>query len=166
MARTLGALLNWLGSPQTALTATLFNIHQIRKCFLETNPAGVAADTNHYSAKKDAYYVLSAIGQFWLREPDCPDERLVGALVYGLFRGMMEREGDAGEARGKSKELLQKMMFQLRMLRRRGVYPALVSILVFFVAYAVSLVLAFGGLRDGAMAHSMALLGCWLVGCL
>jgi hypothetical protein len=38
--RTVGALLNWLGSPQTALTATLFNIHQIRKCFHETLLSG------------------------------------------------------------------------------------------------------------------------------
>lgn len=159
VARTLGALLNWLGSPQTALTATLFNIHQIRKCYLETNPAGVAADSNQQPAKKDAYYVLSALGQFRFRDPDRPDERLLGALVYGLFRPVMEgtREEDAAEARVKAKELLQEMAFQLRMLRRRGVYPALVSIVVFFVAYAVSLVLAFGGLGDRATAHSMAL---------
>ncbi|KAM7205165.1 hypothetical protein V8F20_003302 [Naviculisporaceae sp. PSN 640] len=159
VARTLGALLNWLGSPQTALTATLFNIHQIRKCYLETNPAGVAADNNHQPAKKDAYYVLSALGQFQFRDPDSPDERLLLALVYGLFRPIMDgpREEDAPEARIKTKELLQEMAFQLRMLRRRGVYPALVSIVVFFVAYGVSLVLAFGGLGDRATAHSMAL---------
>ncbi|KAK4208580.1 hypothetical protein QBC37DRAFT_475951 [Rhypophila decipiens] len=159
VARTLGALLNWLGSPQTALTATLFNIHQIRKCFLETNPAGVAADSSLLVAKKDAYYVLSALGQFRFKDPDSPDERLLGALIYGLFRPIMDgpREEDAPEARIKTTELLQEMAFQLRMLRRRGVYPALVSIVVFFVAYAVSLVLAFGGLGDRATAHSMAL---------
>ncbi|KAK3314393.1 hypothetical protein B0H66DRAFT_504396 [Apodospora peruviana] len=151
VARTLAALLNWLGSPQTALTATLFNIHQIHKCFLETN------SPERSQLVLDAYYVLSAIGQYRFRNPDKPDKRLIGALVYGLFRPLVPAEEDAPEAREKTKELLQEMAFQLRMLRRRGVYPALVSIFVFFVAYAVSLVLAFGGLGDRATAHSMAL---------
>jgi hypothetical protein len=164
----MAALLNWVGSPQTALAATIFNIHQIRECLLEVVPSGFGITMDPLqSEKRDAYYVLSAIGQFKLKNPRHPSERFLTALVYGLFRPIMlgAAEPDLPVARIMTRELLQEMAFQLRMLRRRGVYPALASIFIYFIAYAVSLVLAFGGLGDRATAHSLALglLVSWLL---
>jgi hypothetical protein len=43
------------------------------------------------------------------------------------------------------------------MLRRRGVYPSFVSIFLFFIAYAVSLILAFASVGERTTAHSLAL---------
>ncbi|KAH6869418.1 hypothetical protein B0T10DRAFT_533871 [Thelonectria olida] len=165
--RTVGALLNWLGSPQTVLTATLFNIHQIRKCFHETLPSGqgISGNASLNPLKKDAYYVLSCIGQFKLLHLDDPDRRFLETLIYGLFSPMCniidgegfhvngQQMGDQPTPKEKATiwttQLLQAMAFQLRMLRRRGVYPTFLSIFLFFIAYAVSLVLAFA-------AHSVA----------
>lgn len=55
-----------------------------------------------------------------------------------------------------TRELLQEMAFQLKMLRRRGVYPTFLSIFLFFIAYAVSLVLAFAAMGERTTAHSLA----------
>lgn len=55
-----------------------------------------------------------------------------------------------------TQELLHEMAFHLRMLRRRGVYPTFLSILLFFIAYAVSLVLAFADIGERTTAHSLA----------
>lgn len=167
IARTIGALLNWLGSPQTALTATLFNIHQMRKCFHATlsSGEGIAGNNNQQSLRRDAYYVLSCIGQFKL--PEAADEGFLEPLMYGLFRPFVTL--DAGEpvvraaarpqrkARRWTSELLQEMAFHLRMLRRRGVYPSFVSIFLFFIAYAVALVLAFADVGGRTTAHALAL---------
>ncbi|KAH6974619.1 hypothetical protein BKA56DRAFT_554824 [Ilyonectria sp. MPI-CAGE-AT-0026] len=161
LAKTLAALLNWLGSPQTALAATLFNIHQIRKCMHATLPSGmgVSSDNELQQVKRDAYYVLSVLGQFKLRSPDRLHDRLLAVLTYGLFRPLISggTELDAPAAQSKTRDLLQEMAFQLRMLRRRGVYPSLVSIFVFFVAFGVSLVFAFADLGERTTAHSLAL---------
>jgi hypothetical protein len=174
---TVGALLNWLGSPQTALTATLFNIHQIRKCFHETMPSGqgIAGNGDLTRLKKDAYYVLCCIGQFKLLHLDCPDRRFLETLIYGLFNPMCNIVvGEGGHADGVelqqvcnqptpeqtarrwTRELLREIAFQSRMLRRRGVYPTFLSIFVFFIAYAVSIVLAFAAMGERTTAHSLA----------
>ncbi|SCO76798.1 uncharacterized protein FRV6_01010 [Fusarium oxysporum] len=177
LCRTVGALLNWLGSPQTALTATLFNIHQIRKCFHETLPSGQGISGNHalQPLKKDAYYVLCCIGQFKLLHLDDPDRRFLETLIYGLFNPMcniIDGEGiriDKVDPRWMSgpptpekkatrwnRELLQEMAFNLRILRRRGVYPTFLSIFLFFIAYAVSVVLAFADIGERTTTHSLA----------
>jgi hypothetical protein len=161
LARTLAALLNWLGSPQTALTATLFNIHQIRKCMHATSSSGmgVSGDNELQHVKRDAYYVLSVLGQFKLKTPNRLHDRFLVVLTYGLFRPLISggMETDVPLARSKTRELLQEMAFQLRMLRRRGVYPTFVSIFVFFVAFGVSLVFAFADVGERTTAHSLAL---------
>ncbi|KIL90227.1 hypothetical protein FAVG1_05957 [Fusarium avenaceum] len=177
LCRTVSALLNWLGSPQTALTATLFNIHQIRKCFHETLPSGRGISGNHalQPLKKDAYYVLCCIGQFKLLGLDDPDQRFLKTLIYGLFNPMCNMINGEGihtndvelqdlenqltpeqKATRWTKELLQQMAFELKILRRRGVYPTFLSIIIFFIAFAVSLALAFADIGDRTTAHSLA----------
>jgi hypothetical protein len=166
--KTLGALNNWNGSPQTALTATLFNIHQMRKCLRETVAfgSGIVSGTGTYTNEKlNAYYVLSCIGQF--RLPEMEDMEFLTVLAYGLFRPMVamdQGEPATGNPRAQqwTKQLLEEMAFQLRMLRRRGVYPAFLSIFLFCVAYAVSVVLAFADLGTQTTAHGMAILLSWL----
>jgi hypothetical protein len=171
---TISALLHWLGSPQTALTSTLFNIHQVRKCFHATLPSGsgISGSNRTQHLKKDAYYVLSCIGQFKL--PKATEKPCLDALLYGLFRPFVGMDaGEAGVADAGillqpidhpgrraemwTTELVQEMAFQLRMLRRRGVYPAFVSVFLFFVAYAVALVLAFANVGERTTAYSLAL---------
>jgi len=168
--RTIGALINWIGSPQTALTATLFNIHQIRKCFHATvaSGEGISGDTEKQPAKKNAYYILSCIGQFKLQDVD---PKFLEILTYGLFRPLCDvTVGEDGSTTGilceandrKAKaeqwtsELLRSMAFQLRMLRRRGVYPTFLSVLLFFIAYAISIALAFADVGERTTTHSLA----------
>ncbi|KAK3682943.1 hypothetical protein B0T22DRAFT_502102 [Podospora appendiculata] len=52
----LGEVLNWLGSPQSALTATLWNFRQIRACHRRSK----ASD----GKLNDAYYILSCLNQY------------------------------------------------------------------------------------------------------
>ncbi|KAK4643897.1 hypothetical protein QC761_300030 [Podospora bellae-mahoneyi] len=177
---TLRALLNWLGSPETALTNTLFNIHQMHECLAETKSSGqgISGNNNLRSLKMDAYYVLSCIGQFNM--PDVGSDEFLEPLVYALFRGFVHL--DAGEAAAHAqsttyppagttpdqrerseqakvwtRELLQEMAFQLRMLRRRGIYPSLVNVFLFCVAYAMAVVLAFSDVGERTTAHALAL---------
>ena len=168
--RTLGALCNWLGSPQTALTATLFNIHQMRACLRATRPSGrnIAGNGDLERLKMDAYYVLSCLGQFQLNED--PSVPFLEILVYGLFRPFIGIGGEARftpdcpevedrveDAETMTTELLREMAFHLRMLRRRGVYPAIINILVFFIAFAISLVLALGDVGEATTGHVLTL---------
>ena len=174
VARTIDALLNWLGSPQTALTTTLFNIQQIRKCLHATISSGEGLGGNGtlQPLRRDAYYILSCVGQFKL--PQADDDDFLEPFVYGLFRPFVTldegelaipAEGDVplqqmgwqNKPKKWTSELLQEMAFHLRMLRRRGVYPVFVSILIFFIAYGVALVLAFANVGERTTAHSLAL---------
>jgi len=156
--RTLGQLFNWLGSPQTALTAIFFNIYQIVICLR-------AARTNPHkrtkSLRMDAYYVLSCIGQFELPE----DSRFLEVLLYSLFRPLCTTsDGTTSDDRDREQkaeawtaQLLRAMALQLRSSRRRGVWPTFASILLFFVAYVVSVALAFStDMGDRTTTHSLA----------
>jgi hypothetical protein len=153
------------------MTATLFNIHQMRKCLRETVAFGngIVSGTETYASEKmNAYYVLSCIGQFRLSGLDNMD--FLEPLTYGLFRPMVamdQAEPATGNATAQqwTKDLLEEMAFHLKMLRRRGVYPAFLSIFLFCVAYSVSVVLAFAlnvGERTTAHAMAFGILLSWL----
>ena len=163
-------LLSWLGSPQTALTATFFNIHQIRKCFdaamspstgLPNQPGQPFYDIERNPSvlllKKDAYYILCCVGQFKL-PPNT--NRFVEVLVYGLFKPLCNRSVVENEhnrvAKQWTKELLQAMARQMKRSRRRGVWSTFASIFLFFVAYGVAVVLAFADLGERTTTHSLA----------
>ncbi|KAK3369613.1 hypothetical protein B0T24DRAFT_533304 [Lasiosphaeria ovina] len=139
--RTVLALFNWLGSPQTALTATFFNIHQMRECL---RAAGVSDDREIWGLKTDAYYVLCCTGQFELpTDKDC----FLEALTYGLFKPIHDLAKIPAKHNNTAKrwtaDLLRVMARQMRRSRRLGVWATSASIFLFFVAYAVSVVLAF-----------------------
>jgi hypothetical protein len=158
VSRTLGSLVNWLGSPQTALTATLWNIHQIRKCFHATAASGIGigGDLALKPLKTDAYYGLSSISQFKI-DYNLDKQHFLDVLAYGLFRPMLKPTAETTVATEMTTTLLQGMAFNLRMLRRRGVYPSFVSIFVFFIAYGVSLVLAFADFGEQTMPSTLSL---------
>jgi hypothetical protein len=181
---TLKAVLNWLGSAPTALTAILWNVGQIRRC--RRRAAG------HDDVIRDAFYVLSCFNQFDLDTPYTPhgggedveegiDRTLVfKTLIYGLFR---PRAFVSSEIRQQlatrrpadfadhdpldvllSRDLLTELAFQLRMLRRKMVIPVLASLAVFLVAFVFSVVLAFGDLDKGidVVYMSIGLFVLWL----
>ncbi|KAK3684191.1 hypothetical protein B0T22DRAFT_271380 [Podospora appendiculata] len=172
--QTTKTLLNWLGSPPTALTATLHNIHQMRQCkrfvFFKGGTHEMASNAH---TKRNAYYVLSCVNQFELPPaPDGAHAALVENLVYGLFRPMEDtrlppprrrQEGTEEDKRRKraallTRELLEALAFQLRMYRRRGVYLAGINIFIFLGAFAISVGLAFASdLGAWTTAHSLAL---------
>jgi hypothetical protein len=164
--KTLKAVTNWLGSPQSALTATLWNVRQIRWCHRRSKEGDLNSDLN------DAYYMLSCLNQFELGVN--LDKEFFRTLVYGLFRpsysGLMPRQSGLEEERRLeeevvlTKQLLSDIAFQLRMLRRRSVIPTLASLGTFLVAFIFSVVLAFGNIGDQTsfLALSVGLLVMWL----
>lgn len=52
--------------------------------------------------------------------------------------------------------LLQSIAFQMRTLRRQGVFASFASILLFYIGFAVSVVLAFADIGERTTAHSLA----------
>jgi hypothetical protein len=170
---TLEAIVNWIGSPQSAFTTTIFNIYQIRNCKQHI------CSGNLLQRYIDSFFVLSCINQYYYArystilkdEPDKAkmlEDKRNTALFYGLFRPLTvaldeTTPMDEGDVRETS-FLLAHLAFQLRMLRRHGVYPMTLNIVWFFVAFVVSLVLAFADLGDNTTAHSLALgiALCWL----
>ncbi|KAJ3461422.1 hypothetical protein MRS44_009975 [Fusarium solani] len=150
--RTAQAVLNWAGSPQTALTHTIWNVRQIRHCHRMSKSKNTLTN--------DAFYVLSCLGQFELPS----SERFYTALVYGLFRPFPQPDTDYDPDQHYTAQLLSDMAFQLRMLRRRGVIPTLASLGTFITAFIFSIVLAFdeeAGNRTGSPL-TLGLLYCWL----
>lgn len=171
---TLKAILNWLGSPPTSLTATLWNVHQIRQCknyTILTGGSHEQASRRLEHSKATSYYSLSCINQFEL--PKQPQERreFLDTLVYGLFKplenpALLPRGGSQGQVAEEAArqavlyttELREALGFQLRMYRRKGTYPAGINICVFLGAFAISIGLAFADSVDEyTMAHSLGL---------
>ncbi|RSL71565.1 hypothetical protein CEP54_001349 [Fusarium duplospermum] len=151
--RTAQAVLNWAGSPQTALTHTVWNVRQIRHCHR-------MAKSKNGTLNNDAFYVLSCLGQFELPN----SERFYTALVYGLFRPFPQPDTEYDPDQHYTAQLLLDVAFQLRMLRRRGVIPTLASLGTFITAFIFSIVLAFdeeAGNRTGSPL-TLGLLYCWL----
>jgi hypothetical protein len=190
--KTLESLSNWLGSPQTALTATMFNFLEIGSCQKRVVAArrqqgqpvrGSSRNNVCPTAACDAFYILSCLNQFELPPNEYHRRKFLEVLIYGLFRPMtaapngedrspaptLEYPFNEEEARYPDdavllRELASTMAFQLRMLRRRGVIPTLGSLATFLTAFVFSVVLAFDDLGDRTTAHSLAigLLFSWL----
>jgi hypothetical protein len=162
--KTIIAVLNWLGSPQTALTATVFNFRQFRQAhrrvFRHIN-------THRYHLRCAAYFVLCSLNQFdidpfTLTGRDSQPSRMLDVLTYGLFRPLSNGNAPDVEL---TNQLLVQLAFQLRMLRRRGVIPMLANLAMFLAAFVFSVFLAFTELEgDTTTPFSLAfgLLLTWL----
>ena len=79
------------------------------------------------------------------------------ALVYGLLRPKMIRQREFDKYKHASDAILRQLAHQLRMLRRRAVWPLVASSIWFAIASAISIEVAFGDLGDNTTAHSLAL---------
>lgn len=170
--RTLIAVLNWLGSPQTALTATIFNFRQLRQSHRRVS-RDVATFRSYLRCA--AYFVLCSINQFHIKtqalqvQENGSASRMLNVLVYGLSRPLsLSDESTSPNPPSPdielTRQLLVNLAFQLRMLRRRGVIPMLANLATFLVAFIFSVVLAFAELGDESSPFSLSfgLLVTWL----
>lgn len=142
------AFVFWIGSPAAAFTAIIFDVYLIKKCH------DLSDDRIEYS--KDVCYVLSCINQYhWPELEGVFQEHRDEALLHGLFRPLVlaENDSDAEDLRA----MLGLLAFQLRINRKKGVVPMIVSLLWFLIAFILSIVLAFANLGDYSTAHSLAL---------
>jgi hypothetical protein len=148
---TVSATLNWLGTPQTALTATIYNFQQIRKCRRASKKRQVQPMGN------DLYYVLSVFNQF--ERPDFEQAAFMKTLVYGLFRTIAKDHGDptAIVEIDMTQAMLSALAFQIRMLRRRAVIPTMANMGVFLAAFIMSVVLGFADVGDGTTVSPLIL---------
>lgn len=155
--KTFATVLNWIGSPQTALSHTIFNVRQIRQCHR-------IAKTRSYGIWNDAFYVLSCLGQFETPINEAEAAIFYRALTYGLFRPLSPQDGPTSRDQIYAIELLSSIAFQLRMLRRRGVIPTLSSLAVFLIAFIFSIVIAFGEIAESRTGSplTLGLLFSWL----
>jgi len=245
VTRTLGHLCNWLGSPQTVLTAIFFNIYQMKMCLcaarllpmrlsvkkpskrLYKAITGQGKETSETGRllRMNAFYLLSCISQFELPEDTTT---FLEGLLYGLLKPVLatakdktskpqDRTVQTGEtvppshqqpeentgllsvpmapngvtaeewttetlgaillqpllattkdetskpqdrtvkAEEWTTEILDAIARQMRYSRRRGVWATFISIFLFFIAYAVSVTLAFSNdLGDRTTTHSLA----------
>lgn len=164
---TLAAISNWLGSPQTSLTATLFNVVQINRCYQVRRSRNADVDVQIWT---DVYYVLSCFNQYRLLigpKGDL-DPVFLRALVYGLLRPICELTDENNQLEVNqiefTKELLSTLAFQLRIQRRRSVLPTLMSLAIFIASFVFSVAQAFadGGDSYPVLTLTSALLYAWL----
>ncbi|KAH7408076.1 hypothetical protein DE146DRAFT_361438 [Phaeosphaeria sp. MPI-PUGE-AT-0046c] len=149
---TATALLNWLGSPQTALTATIFNFHQIRKAHRRAKNSPPA----EFSTWNDIYYVISCLNQFdvtsHIREKNSDFFKV---LVYALFNPMLADSQNA--AARYTKPLLTVIAHQLRMHRRRAFIPTMANLGTFLIALVFSIVLSFAQVGEHTKVDMLVL---------
>jgi len=166
---------NWLGSPQTALTASIWNFWQIRQCYHRAIPdflregcfvskawrfiRGPSEEemermTENDRSRINAFYVLSCFNQFDLGfdrvHPNTTSHIYLTTLLYGLFRPLATPR-DPNEPENdiaKTKVLLSILVQELRKNRRKGVFQTLLSLVIFMMAFGFSIVLAFDDLSS------------------
>jgi hypothetical protein len=145
----------WLGSPQTAITATMHNFLQLRRTG-RLSPKNT--NRKQLAVWNNALYVLACFNQFETIDPD--DERhqaFVAPLLYGLFRPTVNQSYDDHPDVRILEQLLSALAFQLRMLRRRAVIPTLASLGVYIVAFAISVTILFIEVEQGSVVAPLVL---------
>jgi len=124
-------------------------------------------------------FVLCCFNQFDLLPPGTTPEsykKLLSTLIYGLFLPIAQsptgngiplqplpvQDGELKVAM--TRELLGMLAFELRMLRRRAVIPALASLGTFLLAFIFAVVLAFSDLKDSTTVFTLniGLMYSWL----
>lgn len=146
------AFSNWIGSPAASLATTIWNILMIRKCQLLSMDKPVL---------KDTLFVLSCINQYqYERRPldRGDDHRRDVALLRGiLYPFVVSNEKLPSPLRQKLECLATHLAFQLRLQRRKGVYPLWLNLIWLILSFIFSIVTAFASLGDNTTAHSLAL---------
>src|SRR5204862_573559 len=56
-----------------------------------------------------------------------------------------------------TRDLIRALAFKMKMLRRRGVYPQVINIFWFLLAFTISLATAFSNLEDNLIGYCLAL---------
>jgi hypothetical protein len=158
-AKTLISIINWLGSPQTALTATMFNFQQIGEAFRRAQERSSESNVKYWT---DLYYVLSCFNQFDLEQTKDARKVFFQTLVYGLYHPVTGDSREEGVLL--TGDLLSAIAHQLRMLRRRAVLPTIASLGTFLVAFVFSVVLSFAEVGEFAGVDPLVigLLYTWL----
>jgi hypothetical protein len=153
---TIAAVLNWLGSPATALTATIFNFSQIREAHRRSKEHG------RDEIWTDLYYIVTCLNQFKIPQAIEENRLWFKSLSYGLFCPVVASDGE--EDAQLLRELLSALAHQLRMHRRRGVIPTLASLGVFLLAFIFSVVLSFAEIGENTTVNplTLGLLYSWL----
>lgn len=155
--RNAEAFANWIGAPAAAITTTFWNIMTIHDC--AAKPA-LFKNQNESDCIKNALYILSCVNQYeYPRRKDQTeqDRRRDTALLRGVLWPYVQDSQLTEARRGILENLNEHLAFQLRLQRRRGVYPVYISIIWFGVSFAFSIVVAFAALGDNLTAHSLAL---------
>ncbi|KAJ9663651.1 hypothetical protein H2198_000663 [Neophaeococcomyces mojaviensis] len=151
--QNLEAFVNWMGSPATALTSTIWNVLMIRKCQILsiTDPV-----------RRDSLYILSCINQY--QYPRSSEEyhsynrrdiALLRGVLYPFVSSYDKSLSDT--LRTKLENLTDHLTFQLRLQRRKGVHALWLNLIWFLLAFVFSLVTAFADLHDNTTPHSLAL---------
>jgi hypothetical protein len=139
------ATLNWLGTPQTSLTATIYNFQLIKDCLRR------AKERNFDPTWTDLLYILSVFNQYDVPSSGSAQVQFLEALIYGLYRPVSRNEANTNtDEIALTQELLSELAYQLRMLRRRAVIPTMASHAVFLAAFVFSVVLSFADVGDSA----------------
>lgn len=150
---TATALLNWLGSPQTALTATIFIFQQIRKAHQWAKHSLRREDRPLW---EDVYYVISCLNQFDVTSHVSSNNGdLFQVLVYGLFRPILSSPDDAATIY--TINLLTVIAHQLRMHRRRAVIPIMLNLCTFLITLVFSIVLSFAQVGEHTKVDMLVL---------
>ncbi len=162
LSQRFSATLHWIGSPQTALTAVLFNLSRRRQLLRHQDRAN-GKDNSRLSI--DAYYILSCLSQFDtppLTDADGKPSHMLRSLLYGLFRPLSD-DTEVPDVE-LTRQMLPQLAFQLRMQRRRAIVPIISAIFAFLLGFVCSVVTMFIDIEDwhGASRLVIALLFLWL----
>lgn len=153
--KNLAAFGNWVGAPAAAMTTTFWNIVLIHECSVKF---GLFRLPETREEIRDALFILSCVNQYEYprREQVGRDLRRDSALLKGILYPYF-KDGISERQRRTLANFNQHLAFQLRLQRRKGVYPIFISIGWFGMAFAFSIVISFAALGDNTTAHSLAL---------
>ena len=150
---TVSAIISWFGSPQTALMALFFNSYTLIQAQL------LVDNEEPNQAWTDALYVLSCFNQLELNTKEEQRRDMLTTMFYGLFRPLGAMDAEECPDMELTRQLLYSLASQMRVLRRRGIIPIIFSLGGFFLAFGLSLSLAFSDLGDEHQPATMLSLG-------
>lgn len=157
--RNAEAFANWIGAPAAAIATTFWNIMTIHACALKPTQFRNSDASGHI---RNSLYILSCVNQYeYLRRGllVAQAQRRDRALLRGVLHPYVRAEDPmlTTDRRKILENWNEHLAFQLRLQRRKGVYPIYISILWFGLAFIFSIVIAFASLGDNSTAHSLAL---------